>query len=150
MKDQIGNASKYMKRSNRRTTSTASVVIALAIVAIVGVWFYSGSIEVNLGDTSINVKTRYWADLGVNYSEINNISYRKELNVGERKAGVGSAKLSVGTFQNEEFGTYTLYAFTDAKEYIVLTTNEQTIVIGMSNIQDTQAIFDTLIERLEN
>ncbi len=67
------------------------------------------------------------------YSEIDAVAYRSDLDIAERTNGFGSAKLSIGTFQNEEFGSYTLYAYKDAKEFIVLTIDRKTLVIGMSD-----------------
>ncbi len=76
------------------------------------------------------------------------MTYRSSLDVGERTVGVGSARLSVGSFQNDEFGSYTLYAYKDSTGYIVLTSSEKTIVIGMRNPSDIQAVYDTILERM--
>ena len=42
---------------------------------------------------------------------------------------------------------YTLYAYTNAKEYIVLTSGGKTLVIGMDDEARTQAIYETLLEK---
>mgnify|MGYP006946276043 FL=1 len=65
-----------------------------------------------------------------------------------RTNGFGSARLSMGIFQNDEFGSYTLYAYTGAKEFIVLTSETRTLVIGMSKVEDTQTIYDTLLSKI--
>ena len=60
-----------------------------------------------------------------------------------RTNGFGSPKLSMGAFRNGEFGNYTLYAYTNAKEYVVLTSGGKTLVIGMDDEARTQAIYET-------
>ena len=69
-------------------------------------------------------------------------------NVGVRTNGFGSARLLMGIFQNDEFGSYTLYAYTGAKEFVVLTSGTKTLVIGMNDVEDTQAIYDTMLEKI--
>ena len=54
----------------------------------------------------------------------------------------------MGIFRNDEFGSYTLYSYTGAKEYIVLTSGEKTLVIGMSDTEETQEIYDAMIEKV--
>lgn len=76
------------------------------------------------------------------------IEYRKDLDVGVRTNGFGSARLLMGIFQNDEFGSYTLYAYTGAKEFVVLTSGTKTLVIGMNDVEDTQAIYDTMLEKI--
>lgn len=84
----------------------------------------------------------------MDYSEVDSIEYRKNLDVGVRTNGFGSARLAMGIFQNDEFGSYTLYAYTDAKEYIVLTSGTKKLVIGMSDVKATQAIYDTKLGKI--
>lgn len=135
-------------KQNHRISGAASVSIALVILVIVALWFFSGIIKVDCDDTSVKIKASYWADLEINYSDIDTVTYRNNIDAGERTAGVGSARLSVGRFQNDEFGSYTLYAYTDSTEYIVLISDGKTFVIGMRNAADTQTVYDTILERM--
>ena len=103
--------------------------------------------EINCGEDALTIKASYWSDLRVEYSKIDTVEYRGELDVGVRTNGFGSPKLSMGAFRNGEFGNYTLYAYTNAKEYIVLTSGGKTLVIGMDDEARTQAIYETLLEK---
>lgn len=60
-------------------------------------------------DTSFMINATYRTDIMADYSEIDAVAYRSDLDIGERTNGFGSAKLSMGTFQNEEFGSCTVY-----------------------------------------
>ena len=111
---------------------------------------FTGSITVECQDTSFSVDSTYWTEFTVEYSEIDTIEYRKDLNIGGRTSGFASARLSLGIFQNEEFGTYTLYAYAGAEEYIVLTSGNKTLVIGMRNPAETQAIYRALSEKIDS
>ena len=50
-------------------------------------------------------------------------------------------------FQNDEFGSYTLYAYTDAKAFLVLTSDGKILVIGMKDEKDTQTIYQVISEK---
>lgn len=125
-----------------------SAIIVPIILVGVAVLMFTGNIEVHCEDTSFAINATYWTDLEIDYSEIDTIEYRKNLDVGVRTNGFGSARLSMGIFQNDEFGSYTLYAYTGAKEFIVLTSETRTLVIGMSKVEDTQTIYDTLLSKI--
>lgn len=109
---------------------------------------FTGNIEVKCEDTALTINATYWTDVEINYSEIETVEYRKDLDVGVRTSGFGSPRLSMGIFQNDEFGSYTLYSYTGAKEHIVLTSDGETLVIGMSDAKETQAIYEAMIERV--
>ncbi len=125
-----------------------SAVIVPIILIGVAILMFTGDIEVKCEDTSFKINTTYWTDIEVDYADIDTAEYRKDFDVGIRTNGFGSARLSMGVFENEEFGSYTLYAYTGAKEYVVLTSEGKTLVIGMSDTNDTQTIYDTISEKL--
>ena len=128
-----------------RTTAVIVPIILLGVAILM----FTGNIEVKCEDTALTIDAAYWTDLTVDYSEIDTIEYRKDLDVGIRTNGFGSAKLSMGIFQNDEFGSYTLYSYTGAKEHIVLTSDGKTLVIGMSDTKETQAIYEAMMEKAD-
>ncbi len=127
-----------------RTTAVIVLIILLGVVLLM----FTGNIEVKCEDTALTVNSTYWTDVEINYSEIETVEYRKDLDVGVRTSGFGSARLSMGIFQNAEFGSYTLYSYTGAKEHIVLTSGKKTLVIGMSNTKETQAIYEIMMKKI--
>ncbi len=138
------------KSKTEKIAVRISAVIVPIILIGVAVLMFTGNIEVNCEDTSFKINATYWTDIEVNYSDIDTIEYRKDLDVGVRTNGFGSTRLSMGIFQNEEFGSYTLYAYTGAKEYIVITSDEETLVIGMRSTKDTQKIYDTISSKIND
>ncbi|MDY3303723.1 MAG: SdpI family protein [Clostridia bacterium] len=125
-----------------------TAIIVPIIFVVVAILMFTGSIEVKCKDTALTINATYWTDLKIDYSEIDTIEYRKDLDVGVRTSGFGSPRLSMGIFKNDEFGSYTLYSYTGAKEHIVLTSGEKTLVIGMSDTKETQAIYEAMIKKV--
>ncbi len=108
---------------------------------------FTGDIEVHCDDTSLRIEAAYWADTEIEYSEIDSLVYRDGFDTGVRTNGFGSPRLSMGTFQNNEFGSYTLYAYTGAEEYIVLEIGEKTLVIGMKDADKTKEIYQSVLAK---
>ena len=133
--------------SEKKALGVTAVVVPLILIGC-AILMFTGSIDVYCNDTSLTINATYWTDLEIDYSEIENVEYRKDLDVGVRTSGFASAKLSLGIFQNKEFGSYTLYSHAGAKEHIVLTSGEKTLVIGMKESRSTQAIYDFLARKL--
>ena len=49
---------------------------------------FTGNIEVKCEDTALTINATYWTDLEIDYSEIETIEYRKNLDVGVRTSGL--------------------------------------------------------------
>lgn len=125
-----------------------TAVIVPVIIIGTAILMFTGNIEVQCGDTAFQINADYWTDLTVQYSEIDTVSYRKDLDTGIRTNGFGSARLAMGIFQNDEFGLYTLYAYTGAEEFIVMTSGDKTLVIGMKAPNETQKIYNAVLEKI--
>ncbi len=133
---------KWFKTGGKIT----AVILPLILVVIVAIMF-TGNITVQYGDNFFKIEADYFDDLAVEYKEIESIEYREENVKGARTFGFGSPRLSLGNFQNEEFGTYTLYSYTKAESFVVIKSGEKVLVIGGKTEQETKAIYEKLIER---
>ncbi len=123
--------------------------VAVPIILIgVAILMFTGDIEVKCEDTTLKISATYYTDIEVEYSEIDTAEYRKDFDVGIRTNGFGSARLSMGIFENEEFGSYTLYAYTDAKEFIVISSEGKTLVVGMRDTDELKAIYGTILQKI--
>lgn len=124
-------------------------VVGPLILVGVAVVMFTGKVEVRCDDTAFTVNATYWTELQVEYTGIDTVEYREPLDVGVRTNGFASARLSLGVFQNDEFGNYTLYSYTGAKGFVVLTSKDKTLVIGLKDPAQTQALYETLQEKVK-
>jgi len=142
----------YVDAPKSRTEKIVVIITAVIVPIIligIAILMFTGDIEVHCEDTSFRIDATYWADLEVDYSEINDLEYRKDFNTGARTNGFGSSRLSMGTFQNDEFDSYTLYAYTGAQEYIVLEIGKKTLVIGMKDSDKTREIYQSILANMD-
>lgn len=134
------------RRKSRRIT-IAALVFTAAISIPICIMLFTGSITPEYGDTAVRIRASYWSDLTIEYDNISSIEYRNEAIPGSRTGGLGSFRLLLGSFRNEEFGFYTRYTYIDCDACVVLQDRGKTIVLSGRNAADTRAIYDTLCQR---
>ena len=66
-----------------------------------------------------------------------------------RVFGVGSFRLLLGSFENEEFGNYTRYTYYNPEACVVMKVNGKTLVLSGKDAEETQAIYSQLVERTQ-
>lgn len=123
-----------------------SVVVVLLIFAGVAGLMFTGDIEYTLTDTGLEISADYWADSFVSYEEMDAVEYREHYDFGIRTNGFGSARLSMGSFHNEEFGQYTLYAYGRSSSAVVITSGGKTLVLSASNETNTRLLYEDILK----
>ena len=142
----------YAKTPQTRAKKTAvkgTAVLLPIILLVVAILMFTGNVEVKCEEETFAINATYWTDLEIAYSEIDTVTYRTDWDAGVRTNGFGSPKLAMGIFQNDECGSYTLYSYTGAKAYVLLTSGERTLAIGMSDVNETQEIYRVLTEKVK-
>lgn len=137
------------KSKGEKIAVRITTVVLLASLASALILLFTGNIKVSCKDSSMQIQASYWRDLEVDYQEIDRLTYRTDFTPGTRAYGFGSPRLSMGTFQNEEFGSYTLYAYTRAKEYLVLESRGEVLAIAMKDAGQTRELYETLLKNLK-
>ena len=107
-----------------------------------------GNINIDFKEKSFTVNATYYSDLTVDYSEIDSLEYREDFDAGMRTYGFGSPRLSMGVFENDEFGSYTRYTYTGNKEAIILKVDDNILVISGKNDDETREIYKKIFEKV--
>jgi uncharacterized membrane protein len=132
--------------------SVISVIVVIAILVLTLTICFTGNVKYHFDDSneSFTATASYYTDLTVRYEDVVSFELREDLSVGKRLYGVGSPRLSVGNFQNEEFGEYLLYSYTACKSYVVLTDKEgKVIVLNRPDKAQTEGVYEEILGRFE-
>ena len=148
-KKQKENGVVFAKNPHFAKMSKISIVIAAVIVIGVLCIMFTGNVDVQYGESSYSINATYYEDVEVAYEDIESIEYREAFDGGVRAYGFGSARLLMGTFQNDEFGYYTRYTYTGCDACVVLTVDGEVLVISGKTEADTIAIYEELTERIK-
>ena len=135
---------------NHRSVKLVSVILAVVLLAVLGVTLFTGEIQATTNEDALTVTASYWTSLTLRYDEIDSVEYREEGVDGHRTVGYASAKLLLGSFQNDELGTYTRYTYTGDLPCIVLKTEKRTIVLGAEDEASVKALYGELLAKISN
>lgn len=121
------------------------VIIVFAILTIIA----TGSIDTKPGIIDVEVDASYYIDIMIPYEDIEYIEYRDYKDIGTKVSGFGSLKLSLGTFKNDEFGTYTCYVYNHTDSCIVIKTSDDFVVLNSSDDENTMELYKDLAEKMQ-
>lgn len=133
-------------KKNAKILKFSSIFCAACFI-IVGIMLFTGDIKMQYNDSSFTINATYYPDMTVSYSTIKDLELRNEKVDGYRSNGWGSPRLLMGSFQNDEFGGYTRYTYTNCKASLILDLDGRILVISGKDEAATQAIYDELKER---
>lgn len=137
---------EYLKKS--KTTLYFSAIITTVTIVLIGFLLFTGDVVTTLDEDLINVKGSFWSNYSVDYDTINYISIEKNIDLGHRKNGIGSIKLSEGSFSNDEFDDYKLYVYNKCDTYIVMNTDKGIVVINDKTEKKTQELYNNILDKL--
>ena len=137
----------FNTKTDKKAATISAVMVPLILVGV-GVVLVTGNIEITYNETDFRIVASYADDLTIKYDEVDSVEYRENFDIGSRYMGFGSIRLSTGTFQNDEFGRYTLYAYTGGEGAVVLKKGDQVLVIVAKTAEETKMIYDTLAAKI--
>ncbi len=131
---------------------TKIIVFCSVFVMLAGMVYlmFSGEVNVEYGEKSFTVHSTYWSDVSMDYSQIDSVEYKNSGYSGSKMMAFNSAKLLLGKFRNEEYGTYQRYSYRKSPSEVVLTQKDGNILVlsGDSEV-NTEEIFRQLKDRCE-
>ena len=133
---------------NRKSAKLTAIIITAAVLIILFIIMFTGKLEITPTETGIDINATFIGDTSISYSDIDYVEYRKDGVGGVKFNGFNSAKLLLGGFKNEEFGLYTRYTYAGNKPAIVIKVDDNVIVIGENDPEDTAALYRKIRQEL--
>ncbi len=140
-------AKVLLRGKNKKYTIFSLIVVSVIVLGIFFVMF-TGNIEFDLDDDSIDIDASFWSDVEIDYGKIERAELREDVAVGMKVNGFNSARLLLGGFENEEFGRYTRFSYRGADTVIVIHGEGGVLVIAEKNDTATRALYDKLVEKI--
>ena len=137
----------YSASIEKTPANKISAVIAAILLIASAALITTGDITFEYNEDKLIVDSTYWNSLKIDYASIDSISYMENIDAGSREFGFGSLRLLMGAFQNDAFGNYTRYSYTNCDSCVVLDVSGKTIVLGAETEEDTLEIYEKLKEK---
>lgn len=131
---------------NAKITKKSLVIGTVILVLCVGLMFI-GNIEYRFEEDSLLIEASVYSDHVLKYDSVEAVEYREGNVPGTRTGGYGSARLQMGFFSNEEFGTYIRYTYTKPEACVVVTTQGRPLVLSAETAEETLELYQMLLEK---
>lgn len=122
-----------------------AAVAAIGIAVFVAVMLFTGKVETSFGDDSFTVRGSFYGGQTVSYTDVDSVELREGDIPGTRVFGVGSFRLLLGTFRNQEFGTYTRYTYYKPEACVVVHMGDRVLVLSGKDETQTRELYDRLL-----
>ena len=143
-----GSLQKEEMTPQRKRSMLISLAFTGATLILVVIILFTGSITAEAAEDALELKGSFGYSLTLPYDAIDSLQLREEPVSGTRVNGVGSAKLLLGTFENEEFGLYTRYTCTGSDCCVVISSEGKVLVVALETEEETRTLYEALLERL--
>lgn len=128
----------------------AQVIFAIIFVFIIALCFiFVGQVKYEIIENEIKFSGTLTKSTTIKFNGIQSIEYIENLMIGTRDIGLGTLKMQIGSYNNEEYDKYKLYAYASVEQYIVIKYNDKVLVFNQSTIESTKSIYNTLKSQLE-
>lgn len=126
----------------------STVAIGCVICAIIAFVMLTGSVNVTLTDSEVDVDASFTSDFSIEYTDITYIELRDDLDYGKRIIGAANSKVLTGTFNNDEFGKYKLAVNKSVSECVVIHTDKETYVVNCDSDESTIEMYNELLTKI--
>ena len=137
------------KTKGQKAGAVVTIIMLVVIFSGVAVLMFTGDITYTPGESGLKIEATYEKDAEILYSQMDSVEYRETFDIGARVWGYGSAKLSLGNFQNEALGDYSVYAYNSCKSMIVIRSGDKYLAFNAATAEETFELYQTLLEKVE-
>ena len=126
----------------------AGIAVALVAIVIAAV-FLAGHVNASLESDHLHVDAPM-VNENIRYTDItvSDVELRENLDYGSRRAGYAGFDFLSGSFQNSEFGKYTLAVYSNVPKCIVVHHGGSVLVFNLGSNAETESFYVDLLSRL--
>lgn len=127
-------------------TIVIPVLIILLITILMGsaIVMFTGEITYAYDRNVVLVDGDYIDAFMIPYTEMDDIFLYTKFDRGTWHSGFLSPRLSIGSYENDAHGKYTMYAYNSCEAMVVIKTGDEVIALNGKNLGATLDLFDML------
>ncbi|MCD7883815.1 MAG: hypothetical protein LUI87_08970 [Lachnospiraceae bacterium] len=121
------------------------VVVLVAVFYALGI-FRSAAVKIEIEDEEFSVYYKDEIIIQFAKDEIQSAELVYSFTEGKASEVITEEKYTVGTWENDEWGLYTICVIQSVKSYIVVTTDEEVFVFNYESADSTESMCEALLE----
>ena len=137
-----------MTKDMKKVRNGILVGTAVLVAGLMLFIFVFAGFEIHYDATSFTVEAVGFSGTTVNYEDIDAVEYRDSCKAGMRTYGFGDAPVQMGMFTNDEFGSYTRFAYPGSKSAVVVRVDGEVLVLTGKSDEETKVIYEELLLRI--
>ena len=126
------------------------IVLIVVVQARAAAGVSQGTISYGIDDKALAVSGATGTTAAVYLKEITSVEYVEELKIGEALNAVQERDISCGSFENDAYGVYSLYAYDSNATYVVVKHTDGVLVFNGKDSNATVKIYDELKAASDN
>ena len=130
-----------------KVAKLGTIVGVIIVLSIAAVLMLTGDITYTFETDALRIEATFDGGMTIAYDAIDSLELQEDFAIGYRTFGFASAKLSMGSFSNDTLSDYTLYAYNACKSAVVIQSEGKWLVITAETPEETQALYQTLLEK---
>lgn len=127
-----------------KTKAVIKTVITVAVVAVVAIVAFAGAARTAIKDGTLTSKATLAGSTSVKLSDITDVELRESFDAGSRSFGIGTSRVSGGSYTNSEFGSYHLYKNNAVAVCVVVRYSGGVLVFNAPTEQETRQLYEEL------
>ena len=136
------------EQNGQKSAKKVSLVLVAVILAGVAVLMFTGEITYAVGGEALQIEATYDSGLTLPYEAVDAIELREDFDIGVRTWGFSSVRLSMGTFKNEQWNSYTLYAYNSCDSMILIRSGEKWLAFNAKDPAETRILYEAIVEQM--
>ncbi len=120
-------------------------ILALVLVLIFALTMFTGEINYEFKNDSLNINASYHKSLEIKYSDIDSIEFRVNSDIGKSDGAFVSNKLLLGNFKSERYGEYIRYSYKSNSSSIIIKSKNKTIILNDKTDSGTKELYNEIL-----
>lgn len=124
-----------------------SFVIFIAVILLLSLFMKkTETVSISIGDDDMVVEAVSGFSTQILWDEVTAVETRDALELGTLVEGTDEGDEQSGTWENDEFGTYTLCTDATISCYLVFYTQSGVVVINFESAETTQSLCEAIVQ----
>lgn len=139
------------RMGNRRYSRTGSIVIFIVVILVLSIFMKpTEAVSFSFEDEGFTIETASGSSVAVAWDALISYEVRETLDLGTMRDGTDTKEEQSGTWENDEFGVYTLCTDAGVKCYLILYLEDGVVVTNFESVEGTQSLGEAIGEMLSD